>query len=62
MNIEFLLILSGSIMCGLFAWRRFARGPRQEDIRHLGVLANLGCLFVIIGFGSLIIESLSSIY
>jgi hypothetical protein len=61
MNIELILVLIGLLMFGLFAWQRWVAGPEKEDTQHLNVFANLGCAFVIIGFGALIIETLSTV-
>lgn len=61
MNIEILLVLTGLAMFGIFAWQRFVGRANQEDNQHLSVFANLGCVFVIIGFGALILETLSSV-
>lgn len=60
MNIEIFLVLTGLLMFSRFAWQRWVEGAGREESQHLSVLANLGCVFVIIGFGSLIIETLSS--
>ena len=61
MSIEILLVLIGLLIFGTCAWQRFVGRASQEDHQHLSVLANLGCVFVIIGIGALILETLSGI-